>query len=442
MSITVAKNKPNDKQIILSCMIGNALEWYDFVIYGYFASLLGALFFPTFDPFTQTLASWGVFWSGFLVRPLGAIVFGYIGDKVGRKTALSFSIYVMTIPTALIGCLPTYEQIDIFAPLLLILMRSLQGFAMGGEYTGAVIFLTEHAKPGQRGIWGSWANFSVVIGVIIGSLVATLSNTLLPQEIMVSWGWRLPFIFSVVGGIVGAYIRRHLVDPAVFLAIKEIKDQAHIPVRPLRTLFLEHKAKLGHLILLDFLTAIGFYMVTVFMATYFKTHLNLEGGKVFFMHTMNMVLLAIFIFLGGSLTDRIGRKRVLAYACFGVILLSFPLFQDLQLGSYKHAAFAQMVLAVMVGLFLGAIPISLSEIMPMSVRYSGVSLGHNLSMSIFGGSTPLIVTELIKVTHDLKAPAYLLIAAAVLSLIAVYFLKSDITKAEELRNLNKKTSNF
>lgn len=416
------------KQVLLSCMIGNALEWYDFIIYGYFAAILGGLFFPHAAPLTQILASWGIFWTGFLARPLGSIVFGHIGDKVSRKFALTLSIYIMAIPTALIGCLPTYEQIGIAAPLLLVILRALQGFAIGGEFTGSMVFLVEHAPQARRGFWGSWASFSAVIGVIFGSMVVASLNSYLAPEVMESWGWRLPFLLSVFGSIVGGYIRSRLSDPAVYLEAKAKRTQESTP---LKDLLVNHKSKIGVIILLDFLTAVGFFIVVIFLATYFRTYLKHSEKVALSINTFSMCIFATTILIGGWLSDRIGRKSTLAYPCLGFILLSYPLFQMLQIGEQHISMLVQATLAAMMGVFFGAIPTTLVEIVPTSVRFSGLSLGHNLSMAIFGGGTPFLATHLIQRSNDLASPAYLLIIAALMSFLSVWFIKDRFTSSWE-----------
>lgn len=413
------RQSSSSRQLLVSCMIGNALEWYDFVIYGYFAVILGRLFFPTAEPLLQLLASWGVFWTGFLARPLGSIVFGHIGDKFSRKSALTLSIYIMAIPTALMGCLPTYSQIGITATVALILLRTLQGFAIGGEFTGTMVFLVEHAPTAKRGFWGSWASFSAVIGVIVGSTFVASLNASLPTEAMETWGWRIPFLVSILGSVVGGYMRRRLTDPSVYLEVKANREKGTVP---LKELFLKHKSKIGVIVLLDFLTAIGFFIVAIFLATYFRTYLKYSNDVAFSVNTFNMCIFAISTLLGGWLSDRIGRKSVLAYPCLGFILFSYPLFLLMQTGDYYALVFSQGVLAIMMGVFFGTIPTALSEIMPTNVRCSGLSIGHNISMAVFGGGAPFLATHLIQNTHDLLAPAYLLMGAAMLSLTSLLFI--------------------
>lgn len=408
------------KQVLISSMIGNALEWYDFVIYGYFAATFGSLFFPPSNPVTQILASWVVFWLGFIARPLGSVVFGHIGDKISRKYALTLSIYLMAIPTALMGCLPTYAQIGLAAPILLIIFRAIQGFAIGGEFSGSMVFLVEHAPSNQRGLWGSWSSFSAVIGVIIGSLLITTLNGTLSADNMQHWGWRIPFIVSVLGSVVGGYIRNCLTDPAIYLAAKKKK---HKESTPLKELFVSHKSKMGLIILLDFLTAIGFFIVAIFLATYFRVYLKYPDKIALAINTFSMCIFALAIFFGGKLSDRFGRKKTLGYPCVAFILFSYPLFSLMETASPMGLLGIQSLLAFFMGVFFGTIPSALVEIMPTHVRFSGLSIAHNLSMAIFGGSTPLLITYFIRHYNNLMVPAYFLIAAGMLSLSSLIFMK-------------------
>lgn len=409
------------RNVLYSCIAGNALEWYDFVIYGYFVAIFGQLFFPNVNPVTQMLASWGIFWSGFLARPLGSIVFGHIGDKTSRKTALTWSIFMMAIPTMLIGCLPTYAQIGIFAPLAMIVLRTLQGFAIGGEYTGTMVFLVENADEGHRGIWGSWASFSAVIGVIVGSVLVTILNMLLTHDQLVAWGWRIPFIISILGSMVGLYIRMKLSDPKVYLNVKRRKETESAP---LKELFLHHKKQIGTIFLVDALTAVGFFIIAIFLATYHKAHLSFSAKDALVIHSLSMFVLAIAILLGGRLSDFYGRKTIMGIGCAGIVLFAYPLFHCMQSCNMLGVMLSHSVVGFFFGLFFGVIPSVLSEMIPTKVRFSGLSIGHNLCMAIIGGSTPLLSTYLINHLDDPLVPAYLLMAGAAISLLAL-FLFSD-----------------
>ncbi len=410
-------------RLLLSCMIGNSLEWYDFVIYGYFAAQLGALFFPGSDPLLQLLASWGVFWTGYLSRPLGSIFFGHIGDKIGRKSMLTLSIYFMAIPTTFMGCLPTYDQVGISATIILIMLRTLQGFAMGGEFTGTMVFLVEHAPNSKRGLWGSFASFSAIIGIIIGSLLVTATNYCFSEDEMGNFGWRIPFLVSIFGSIIGGYMRSKLVEPDIYIATKtKVKNQYSLP---LKCLFSEHKLAMLWIMLLDVLTSIGFFIVAIFLATYFRTYLHYSSNVALGINSFNMCIFATFTFLGGWLSDKKGRKPVLGYACLGFILFSYPLFLLLVTGNFYALIAAQAGLALMMGFFYGALPTALAELMPTHIRGSGLSISHNICVSIFGGGTPIMATYLIEYTHNLASPAFLLIAAGFISLIPLLFIREN-----------------
>lgn len=427
------KVKSHTKELLISCMIGNALEWYDFVIYGYFVVVFGALFFPGADPFTQVLASWGIFWTGFIARPLGSLVFGHLGDKVSRKFALTLSIFLMAIPTTLMGCLPTYDQVGVLAPVLLIILRTFQGFAIGGEFTGSMVFLVEHAPEKHRGLWGSWASFSAVVGVIVGSCLVTSLNHYLTVEQIHHWGWRIPFLLSIFGSVVGIYMRARLADPSVYLKVKARRKTESIP---LMDLFFKYKSRLGSIFLLDCLTAVGFFIVAIFLATYFRAYLNYEEKIALSIHTLNMLIFAIAILLGGFLSDQFGRKRILALSAWGFIFLSYPLFVILQTANTQILLFVQAIFVVMFGLFFGVIPTTLSEMLPTQVRFSGLSIGHNTCMALIGGGTPFLATHLIQKHQDLASPAYLLIGAALISLSALPFIqeRSRMPLDDELSN--------
>lgn len=413
------KTNSSPKSILMSCMIGNALEWYDFIIYGYFSVILGAVFFPASNPTTQILASWGIFWTGFLARPLGSIIFGHIGDKISRKYALTLSIFLMAIPTTLMGCLPTYAQIGISATILLILLRAIQGFAIGGEYTGTMVFLVEHAPNGKRGLWGSWASFSAVLGVIVGSSLVVCLNLYFSSKEMQTWAWRIPFILSILGTAVGIYIRLHLSDPGVYLALK---NRRGIESTPVLELFYHHKANILKIFFLDFLTAVGFFIITIFLATYFRSYLNFTAHAALSVHTASMCIFAISIIFGGWASDRFGRKSILATSCIGLIVFSYPLFELMQTDNHLILLFSQVTLSAIFGLFFGALPATLAEIMPTDIRYSGVSIGHNICMAVVGGGTPFFATYLIHYSSNLLAPAYLLIVASFVSLYSLLYI--------------------
>lgn len=405
-------------------MVGNALEWYDFALYGYFATILSGQFFPSTNHFASLMATFGVFAAGFIMRPLGAVVFGHIGDKKGRKNALLWSIYLMTIPTTLIGLLPTYDQIGWVAPVLLTMIRLLQGLSMGGEFTGSMIFIVEHTNTQKRGFAGSWAPFSLLVGVLLGSAVATLTSMSLSAEDLSSWGWRVPFLVSIIGGLAGVYMRRTLTEPESFVKAKE---KSNGDVIPIVEVFQKHSGKVLLVLLVDLLVAIGFFTVVSFVVSHLSAVVGLPKSTALLINTASMLACAICIPLSGWLSDKIGRKPVMMAAAMGFAVFSYPLFLGLSYGgdggSVLVSLLCHMGLGVLLGLYFGPIPAVLVEIFPTSARYSGISIAHNISMAIFGGTVPGIALALVHFSGNHAAPAFYLILAAVGSLVGLCLMK-------------------
>lgn len=407
-------------RVVAACMVGNALEWYDFAIYGFFAEMIGRQFFPSSSGSAQILMSLMIFAAGFLARPIGAVLFGRIGDKTSRKDALLYSIYLMAIPTFLIGCWPPYSWIGLAAPLGLVFLRILQGIAIGGEFTGSIVFLVEHAEKNRRGLAGSWASFSLIAGVLLGSGVATLFSYMLSMDQLEAWGWRVPFLLSIVGSWIGGYIRRHLVDPKIYL-----EQKSKLKRMDLKQLFRQEVRGIGVVICLDFLTAVGFFMLAIFMPLFFKNFLHLPPHAVQLMHTMNMCVFAVASLCGGMAADRMNPLHGVIWPSLGFALMSVPLFTALVASpTLMLACSVEGVLCVLMGWFFGTLPSLLCCIFPTVTRFSGVSIGHNLSMAIFGGTAPYAATYLINHTGgNLVAPAWMLVGAALLTFLSVKWLR-------------------
>lgn len=413
------------KRVILSCMIGNALEWYDFALYGYFATTIGSLFFPEFSTFASLMATFGIFAAGFIMRPLGGLIFGHIGDKIGRKNALLWSIYLMAIPTTLIGLLPTYEQIGWLAPLLLTLIRLAQGLSMGGEFTGSMVFVVEHAQQDNRGIYGSWVIFSLLVGILIGSATATFTCYFLSTEQLLDWGWRIPFLLSAIGGFVGSAMRRMIKEPHQFAKAKELHKEHSTP---LVELFKNYLKTIAYVVTIELTLSIGFYLIVTFMNNFLTALLNFNMVTSLMMTTISMLAMGVTIPFSGWLSDKIGRKPVLISSALAFVIFAYPLFMALE-GSFALALFAQISLSFIMGVFFAPIPATLVELFPMRVRYSGLAISHSISMAVFGGSAPLMATWLIHLTSNNAAPALYLSAASFISAIALLFMK-DRYKSE------------
>lgn len=407
------------KRVILSCMIGNTLEWYDFVLYGYFATTIGQLFFPRFSLVASLMATFGVFAAGFIMRPLGGMIFGHIGDKIGRKNALVWSIYLMAIPTAMIGILPTYEVIGWFAPLFLTLIRLAQGLSMGGAFTGSMIFVVENAQGTNRGMYGSWIIFSLLIGILVGSIIATGTCYFLSEDQLMSWGWRVPFLLSIVGGFIGVFMRKMIHEPEQFTkAKKQHKEHAS----PLKELFQNHYKTIAYVVMIELTLSIGFYLIVTFINNFLMAFLKIDMLTSLSMTTLSMAAMGVSILLSGWLSDKIGRKPMLISSALAFTLFAYPLFKALE-GGFISALLAQTSLSFIMGVFFAPIPATLVELFPLTVRYSGLSVSHSLSMAIFGGTAPFVATGLIHLTNNNAAPALYLALGSFISAVALFFMK-------------------
>lgn len=403
-----AHDPATHRRLVLAGTAGNVMEWYDFSVYGYFAQVIGRHFFPSEDPVTSLIASFGAFAAGFLMRPLGGLVFGHIGDKIGRKAALTLSVLAMAIPTFLIGVLPDYSQIGATAAVLLVLLRMIQGLSVGGEYTTSVVFLVEGAAPHRRGLAGSWSVFGAVAGILLGSAVGAVTASVLSDEAMHRWGWRLPFLLGLAVGLAGLYIRRHIPEPAPLDAAP-----SHSPVmEAFRT---EWRAML-RVAAFNALNAVGFYLSFVYVVTYLREIVHIKAVQALDINTLNMVILLLLVPTAGALSDRLGRKPLLVASTLGTFLLAWPLFWLMHHQTFTMALLGQMGFAVLIGFFLGVVPVTMVEAFPARVRCSGLSIGYNLCLGLIGGTAPLVATFLIARSHDDLSPAYYMMAAALVSL--------------------------
>jgi MHS family proline/betaine transporter-like MFS transporter len=401
-------------------MIGNVLEWYDFVVYGFLASILGELFFPSSDPMVSLIKSFAVFAVGFLMRPIGAILFGYIGDRFGRKKALTVSIIMMAVSTTAIGLLPTYAQIGILAPVLLVLLKLIQGLSVGGEYTTSVSFIVEHAPEDKRGLFGSVAILGAVAGILLGSASGAFITKILPEDALYSWGWRILFFTGILLGFVGYYVRRNIDETPKFL---ELEYEELVDKHPIKDLFKYHKKEFIKTFFLSTFQAVGFYTIFVYIANHLSVFVKFPKSEALTINTISMLVLAVLIPFFGWFSDKIGRKPLILFSTGLTVIASYPLFVFLSRGDFLSALISQIVFAVIVAGFMAILPTTLVEIFPTKVRNSGYSIGYNLPFAIFGGTAPLIATYLIKITGDINSPAFYLIAAALVAFIVGITLK-------------------
>jgi MHS family proline/betaine transporter-like MFS transporter len=393
---------------------GNVMEWYDFAVYGYFAGIIGTTFFPNKDPRVSLLAAFGVFAGGYLMRPLGGLVFGHIGDRLGRRRALTVSSLLMGIPTALIGFTPTYEQIGLWAPAGILLLRLLQGLSVGGEYTSSAVFIVEHAPVGRRGFYGSWVVWGSLAGVVIGSGTAALLTSVLSPAALGSWGWRLPFVAGIVIATYSFVLRRGLAaEPAV-------ASDGRLPiVEAVR----DHWRAMLQGAGLSLTIAVAFYTVFVYVVTYIELFDRLPASRALDINTLNMVAMLILLPFFGWLSDHIGRKAVALGSALAIAVLAWPLFTLIHSDAGLRIFLGQFGFAVLIAAYASLTPTILVEAFPRDVRCSAVSTSYNLVLGIFGGTAPIFATYLIQRTHDDLSPAYYIMAAALVSAMAIFTME-------------------
>lgn len=416
-------NEKSDQQsmrrVILSCVAGSSLEWYDFALYGYFAAILGRLFFPGGDSFQQLIASFGAFASGLLARPIGAVLFGYIGDKWGRKKSLLISIYMMAIPTAAMALLPTYEIMGVWSGVLLTLIRILQGLALGGGFTGTIVFLYEHSAQNKKGTYSSWAPFSLVFGFVLGSLMATLMATILSDSELESWGWRIPFGISFFGTFVARYVQKRLQDPKAFLEMQKEQGVEKAEKSRIRHLFSNHWKAICLVVWIDVLTACGYFLLSVFFPTYFDEILAFDRDMSFRIISLNMIMFSLVILFGGWLSDRFNRRRQMLVASIALAIFAYPLFALFKMGP-GYAMVGHLGLIFLFSIYYGPIPAVICSIFPIKNRLLGVSIAHNIAMAVFGAYAPTLATCMIKWTGNVEIPAMLFVASSAFTALGLY----------------------
>lgn len=401
--------------------IGNFVEWFDYAAYGYLATVIAEVFFPDSAPTTALLATFAVFAISFVVRPIGGIFWGHVGDRYGRRAALSVSILIMSGASFAIALIPGYATIGMLAPALLLVARLCQGFSASGEYAGASAFLAEYAPDRHRGLYTSIVPASTAAGLLLGSLFATVLHTLLSDAALEGWGWRLPFLLAGPFGLIGRYIRLHLEDTPKF---RELCDRRQEVVgvaeqSPIRVLLSAHRRAVVIAFGVTSLNAVAFYLLLSYLPTYLTTELDVDESMAFLSSSIALTVYIGAIFGMGRLSDRWGRRRMLVSASVLFVLASVPLFVLAGRVGFAALVAIQVVFGVMLTLNDGTLPVFLSELFPTSVRYSGFAFSFNSANALFGGTAPLVATALIAVTGSDLAPAWYLTAIAALALVAM-----------------------
>lgn len=407
------KIRAAERRIVIAGLAGNVMEWYDFGTYGFFAAVIGRQFFPAHDPAVSLIASFAVFAIGFIGRPLGALIFGHIGDRSGRRRALMASIVMMALPTLLMAFLPVYAQVGLLAPILLILLRLVQGLAVGGEFTTSIVLLVEGAQKTRRAYVGSFAPFGVVGGMLVGSAVGAAITGFLPPAAVAVWGWRAAFLFGIVIAAIVLYVRRRLPADAGVVAIAEARHS------PVVTAFKTQWRTILKIVGVCLTLGIGFYMNFVYLTTWLVQYAHIPPSRALALNAVGLALQLPLLPLSGKLADRIGTKAVLLMATSGFALLAWPLYLLISQGSIAAIVCGQAMLALLQVGMSGALPAFMVEALPKHVRCTALSFGQNIAMACFGGTVPMVAVALIGLTGNPLAPSIYLALAGLISCAVV-----------------------
>ena len=410
------------RKVIVAAAIGNFVEWFDFAAYGYFATVLTRVFFPSDTPSIALLKAFAVFAVAFALRPLGGIFFGVVGDRIGRKRTLALTILMMAGSTTLIGVLPSYATIGLAAPALLTLIRCIQGFSAGGEYAGACAYVMEHAPRTQRGKYGSFIPVSTFLSFAIAAIVAYVLTAAMTTAELDAWGWRVPFLAAAPIGLIGVYLRMSLSETPAFQVVEK---QHHIAHSPLTETLRTQGRKIIALGIFISVTALSFYMFTTYLATYMQVVGGLSRNDALLITMISLVFAGAICPLAGLFTDAVGRRKTITTVCVYLIVAVFPCFSLAGSGSFASALLGVLILSI--GAVLSGVVTAtlLSEVFPTRTRYTASAITYNVAYTIFGGTAPLVATYLISASGSKMSPAAYMVGVSILGLIGGLTLKES-----------------
>ncbi len=424
------------KQVVISAAIGGGLELFDFVIYLFLSPILASLFFPHQNKAIALLATLGGFAAGYFARPLGGIICGHFGDRIGRVNMLVFSLMLMGIPTFLMGCLPTYSSIGIMAPVFLVLFRFVQGLAMGGDVPGAICFIGEHVESGQRGFMTCCLLFGMNMGAVLASILVASLISLLSSPAMLNWGWRIPFFTGAFLAIVGFYIRRRTRETPEF---KKYREMNLIERWPFKVLLKVHlRAMLSGLVVAGLAAGVTSIM-SLFMATYMSHYLGIKSGIALWLNSISICSYSLCCLFAGVLIDRYHATTVLKIASITLFILAYPVFKLISALHHLLIMFGLLMSAPLLACIMGSVPMLLIKLFPAPVRYSGIGVSYNMGFSLLAGTSPMLVAFLISYTGIKMVPAFFIMFIVLCAFPIVFILNK---KSVQFKNEKFINSNF
>lgn len=416
------------RKVLLATGVGHFVEWFDFGLYGTLAAIIGMQFFHADSPGVALLSSFAVFGAGFIMRPLGGLYFGSLGDRVGRQKVLATVILLTSGATFVMGLLPTFHQIGVTATVLLVITRLVQGFAAGGESSGATTYLAEYAPNDRRGYFTCWIDNFGFMAFVAGSGLVFMLTASLGETAMNDWGWRIPFLVAGPLGWVGLYLRQHLEDSPEF---KAVVQSGKTESKPLRAAVTKAWGALLFCVGFVVLKAVGHWTLQTFMPGYLSTELHFSKLNAYAITTIGLFGIAVLVPFMGWLSDKYGRKPLMLAGCAGFILFSYPAMMVMAQGNMLSAVLAMLLLGAFIAAFDGACSAAMAELFPTSVRYGGLSIAYNFAVAFFGGITPWFSVWLIGATGDRFSPAYYVMGAALITFLTV--LKAKETAGKPLK---------
>ncbi|MCS3429280.1 MHS family proline/betaine transporter-like MFS transporter [Leucobacter aridicollis] len=404
------------RKSVVAGSIGVLVHWFDWAVYAYLAGTIAVVFFPESNSSSGLLAAFAVFAVSFLVRPIGAVIFGRLGDRLGRKQTLSIVILSMALATLVLGLLPGYSSIGIAAPILLIATRVVQGLAAGGEFGSAAAFLGEFSPANRRGFGVSWLEFGSLLGFLLASFTVVLLNVVFDPQQIIDWAWRIPFLITVPLGFIGLYIRRKIEDTPEFEQLKELETVSHAPVREV---FQRNRREFIQTCGMEIFMNVTFYVVLVYLLTYQEVYIGFDAGRAALLSTLASALGLIVVPLAGIASDKLGRKPVLMTAAVALTLLAVPLFLLMQSGASWASFVSTLGLALILAIILGTHAVTVVELFPTRTRQTGLSIAYAVTAALFAGTAPYVLTWLLDSTGNMLVPGYFLAAVGVVGIITV-----------------------